>query len=143
MKIGDVAKKAIVDGASDKEALAAVLEAFPDAKTKIASVKWYRSQLRKQGKIAALAPRTPAAPRSGPMSDDLKQKLRDAAAAKKQKIWDERLEAQRKRQREFPSLNMASIYLAAARKWKRLYGFWPSPSDLQQEGSVPYFGATR
>lgn len=48
--IGEVAMDAILSGAEDEEALAAVLKAFPEASTKLASIKWYRSKLRREVK---------------------------------------------------------------------------------------------
>ena len=47
--IGDVAMDAIRSGASNEEALAAVHAKFPDAKTSPASIRWYRSKLRRDG----------------------------------------------------------------------------------------------
>lgn len=47
--VGVVAIKAIRDGKTNEEALAAVKGEFPDAKTKLASVYWYRNKLRSDG----------------------------------------------------------------------------------------------
>ena len=83
--IGQVAMDAILAGASDDEALAAVLEAFPDAATKLNSIKWYRSKLRKDVKEGKREAGKEGAPQrrmgglvreSGPMSDELKLELK-------------------------------------------------------------------
>ncbi len=44
--IGDVAKQLIRDGLGNKEVLDKVKEQFPDAKTTMASINWYRNNLR-------------------------------------------------------------------------------------------------
>ncbi len=45
--IGEAAKRAITEGATNEETLNAVKEKFPQAATSLASVSWYRSKLRK------------------------------------------------------------------------------------------------
>lgn len=47
--IGDLAMDQIRAGRTNEEALAAVREAFPNARTSPASIAWYRSKLRKDG----------------------------------------------------------------------------------------------
>lgn len=47
--IGQVATEAIRAGATNDEALAAVRAKFPEAKTSAASIRWYRSKLRRDG----------------------------------------------------------------------------------------------
>lgn len=49
--IGTVAMEAILNGASNEEALAAVRKEFPDANTTKASINWYRNKLRKDTAI--------------------------------------------------------------------------------------------
>lgn len=44
--VGSVAEAAIKSGKNNEEALEAVKEAFPDAKTSLASINWYRNKLR-------------------------------------------------------------------------------------------------
>src|SRR5271155_155363 len=46
--IGGVARKAILSGATNDEALAAVRKQFAGAATSLASIAWYRSKLRKE-----------------------------------------------------------------------------------------------
>lgn len=46
--ISAVAEKAIIDGASNEDALKAVKKKFPQAATSMASISWYRSKLRKE-----------------------------------------------------------------------------------------------
>lgn len=46
--IGGVAKKAILAGKTNEEALVEVLNAFPTAATSMRSISWYRAELRKE-----------------------------------------------------------------------------------------------
>lgn len=50
--IGTVATEAILNGATNEEALAAVRKEFPDANTTKASINWYRNKLRKDGTVS-------------------------------------------------------------------------------------------
>lgn len=47
--VGAVAVEAIRAGKTNEEALEAVRAEFPDAKTSLASVNWYRNKLRADG----------------------------------------------------------------------------------------------
>lgn len=47
--VGDVAKDLIRGGKTNEEVLAAIKEQFPDAKTSMASINWYRNKLRNDG----------------------------------------------------------------------------------------------
>ncbi len=53
--VGTVAIEAIMDGKTNEEALAACRKAFPDAKTSLASINWYRNKLRVEGKKVSTA----------------------------------------------------------------------------------------
>jgi hypothetical protein len=46
--IGGAAEEAILAGATNQEALEAVLAEFPGASTGLDSIRWYRTQLRKK-----------------------------------------------------------------------------------------------
>ncbi len=48
--VGTVAIEAIMAGKTNEEALAACRKAFPEAKTTLASINWYRNKLRGEGK---------------------------------------------------------------------------------------------
>jgi hypothetical protein len=48
--ISSVACTAVMAGKTNDEVIAAVKAKFPDAKTSLASINWYRNNLRKQGK---------------------------------------------------------------------------------------------
>lgn len=50
--VGTVAMEAILNGATNEEALAAVRKEFPDANTTKASINWYRNKLRKDGTLS-------------------------------------------------------------------------------------------
>ena len=47
--VGDCAKEAIKAGMTNEDALVAVQEEFPEAKTSLASINWYRQKLRSDG----------------------------------------------------------------------------------------------
>ena len=47
--VGTVAVEAIKAGKTNEEALEAVKAEFPDAKTSLASINWYRNKLRSDG----------------------------------------------------------------------------------------------
>lgn len=47
--VGSVAIAAILAGQNNEEALATVKEKFPEAKTSVASINWYRNKLRSDG----------------------------------------------------------------------------------------------
>ena len=47
--IGAVAMEAIRAGKTNEEALEAVKAEFPDAKTSLASINWYRNKMRSDG----------------------------------------------------------------------------------------------
>ena len=47
--VGDVAKDLIRNNKTNEEVLAAIKEQFPDAKTSMASINWYRNKLRGDG----------------------------------------------------------------------------------------------
>lgn len=53
--VGDMAKQLVRDGKTNEEVLAAVKEAFPDAKTSMASINWYRNKLRGDGESVPTA----------------------------------------------------------------------------------------
>ncbi len=53
--VGDVAKELIRAGKTNEEVLAAVKEQFPDAKTSMASINWYRNKLRGDGESVPTA----------------------------------------------------------------------------------------
>lgn len=47
--VGGVAKTLIREGKTNEQVLAAIKEQFPDAKTSMASINWYRNKLRSDG----------------------------------------------------------------------------------------------
>jgi hypothetical protein len=53
--IGTVIKEAIAAGKTNEEALAACQSEFPASKATLASVSWYRNDLRKSGKSVPTA----------------------------------------------------------------------------------------
>lgn len=53
--IGSVAREAILAGATNEAALEAVKKAFPDSNTGMASINWYRNQLRSEGHEVKMA----------------------------------------------------------------------------------------
>lgn len=53
--VGEIAIEAIRAGKTNEEALAVVKAKFPDAKTKLASINWYRNKLRSEGETVPTA----------------------------------------------------------------------------------------
>jgi hypothetical protein len=139
MKIGDVARDALIAGASDEDALAAVMKEFPEAKTKIASVKWYRSQLRREvkegkreaGKEGPSRRRTTNLTRGQGMTPELAAKLRENATKRRDEKHAKQLKEQREREKaRGPMPDRARLILSTARSFKKQHGFWPAPSDI-------------
>lgn len=54
--IGTVAMEAILNGATNEEALAAVRKEFPDGSTTKASINWYRNKLRNSETVSTGGP---------------------------------------------------------------------------------------
>ncbi len=67
--VGTVAIEAIMAGKTNEEALEACRKAFPEAKTSLASINWYRNKLRTEGKKV-------------PTARELKKKAAKKSAAK-------------------------------------------------------------
>ncbi len=139
--IGDVARDALAAGASDEEALAAVLREFPDARTKIASIKWYRSQLRRQAKRGEREVggegesrrRASGGTSSGKrgMTSELAARLRENATRRRDEKHAKHMKDQGDREKaKGPVPDRADMILSAARRYKREHGTWPAPSDL-------------
>jgi hypothetical protein len=63
--VGDAAIDAIRAGKTNEEALDAVKAEFPDAKTSLASINWYRNKLRSDGEKV-------------PTARELRKKAKDA-----------------------------------------------------------------
>jgi hypothetical protein len=79
--VGDLAKQLIRDGKSNEEVLAAIKAQFPEAKTSMASVNWYRNNLRSQGENVPTARALKAAGKAEAKAAKAKAK-EDAKAAK-------------------------------------------------------------
>lgn len=59
--VGDAAIEAIRAGKTNEQALNAVREEFPDAKTSLASINWYRNKLRSDGEKGDNGKKIPSA----------------------------------------------------------------------------------
>ncbi len=68
--VGDLAKDLIRNGKTNEEVLATVKEKFPEAKTSMASINWYRNKLRNDGEKV-------------PTARELKADVKDAEKAEK------------------------------------------------------------
>jgi hypothetical protein len=79
--IGDIAKQLIRDGLGNKEVLEKVKEQFPDAKTSMASINWYRNNLRDNGEDVRTARELAAAGK--PTAADVKAAKEKAKADEK------------------------------------------------------------
>lgn len=49
--VGQTAREAILGGKTNEQALAAVMRKHPDCKSNVGCMRWYRNQLRKDGKL--------------------------------------------------------------------------------------------
>ncbi|URA07033.1 hypothetical protein P9A47_gp65 [Xanthomonas phage Elanor] len=88
--VGDVAKTLIREGKTNEEVLASIKEQFPDAKTSMASINWYRNKLRSDGEDVPTARSLKADAKA-----DTKA-AKDAAKAEKKRLADE-AKAEKKR----------------------------------------------
>ena len=90
--VGDVAREMIMKGATNDEVLAAVQKQFPDGKTGMASINWYRNQLRQEHgddvktsremKASQKPAKEPKAAKAAKGKDAAKGKGKDAAKKK-------------------------------------------------------------
>lgn len=87
--VGDVAKDLIRAGKSNEDVLAAIKEQFPEAKTSMASVNWYRNKLRGDGEDVPTARALKAEASAEEKAAKEKAKA-DAKAAKAQAKADEK-----------------------------------------------------
>ena len=81
--IADTIRSAISAGKTNEEVLAAIKEQFPDAKTSMASINWYRNKLRSDGEDV---------PTARSLKADAKAETKaqkDAAKAEKKRLADE------------------------------------------------------
>lgn len=87
--IGTAAMEAILNSATNEEALAAVRKEFPDANTTKASINWYRNKARKDGKTCTGgAYKGKSVPNAREMSKDAKGAEPAKAADTKPKAAD-------------------------------------------------------
>lgn len=80
--VGDLAKDLIRAGKTNEQVLEAVREKFPDAKTSMASINWYRNKLRGDGETVPTARELKADSKAEAKA--AKQKAKDEAKAAKQ-----------------------------------------------------------
>lgn len=83
--VGTVAMEAIRDGKTNEEALAAVKAEFPDANTSMASINWYRNNLRSGGEDVPTARALGAAQRDAKKAEKKAAKEAEKVAAKAQR----------------------------------------------------------
>ena len=145
--IGSVACAAILKGVSDEDALAAVKKAFPKASTKLASMKVYRSNLRKEvkeGKREAGKEGPPERQIGGlvrepqKMTQEAKDACKETRDTNRDNDWADRMAAQEERLKKMHPDPRRSHkhWLGAARKYKKLHGCWPSPSMLTEANLI-------
>jgi len=91
--VGDVAKDLIRGGKTNEEVLAAIKEQFPDAKTSMASINWYRNKLRTDGEDVPTA-------RSLKADAKAEQKAAKEAAKAEQKAAKEAAKAEQKAKKD-------------------------------------------
>lgn len=91
--VGDVAKDLIRSGKTNEEVLAAIKEQFPEAKTSMASINWYRNKLRSDGENVPTARELKAGARA-------EQEAAKEAAKAEQKAAKEAAKAEQKAAKE-------------------------------------------
>jgi len=79
--VGDLAKQLLREGKTNKEVLEAIKLQFPDAKTSMSSVNWYRNNLRSMGEDVKTAREIAAAGK--PTAEEKKAAKEKAKAEKK------------------------------------------------------------
>lgn len=109
--VGDVAKELIRAGKTNEEVLAAVKEQFPEAKTSMASINWYRNKLRGDGENVPTARELKADATAEQKAEKERQKA-EAKAAKEA----ERAEAKAKKDAEKQAAKEAKAAEKAAAK---------------------------
>lgn len=126
-KIGEIAIEAILSGQSDEEALTTVLEELPQAKTTLASIKVYRSNLRREVKEGKREPGLEGAPERqrgglrkerGPMTPELAAHLKQVAQDNAAELHRKHLEQQAERLKKLgnPSAYRARLLRAYVAK---------------------------
>jgi peptidoglycan hydrolase CwlO-like protein len=103
--VGDVAKQLIRDGLGNKEVLEKVREQFPDAKTSMSSINWYRNHLRGLGEDVKTARELSAA---GKPTAEQKAAEKAAKAEAKAKEKAEKKEADKKAKAEAKAAEKAA-----------------------------------
>lgn len=113
--VGDVAKELIRAGKTNEEVLAAVKEQFPEAKTSMASINWYRNKLRGDGENVPTARELKADAKADAKAEQKAEKERQKAEAKAAKEA-ERAEAKAKKDAEKQAAKEAKAAEKAAAK---------------------------
>jgi membrane protein involved in colicin uptake len=83
--VGDLAKELIRDGKTNEQVLEAVKAKFPEAKTSMASINWYRNKLRTDGEQVPTARELKADGKAEAKAAKDAEKLAKAEAAKQAK----------------------------------------------------------
>ena len=112
--VGDVAKDLIRGGKTNEEVLAAIKEQFPDAKTSMASINWYRNKLRGDGENVPTARELKADAKA-----EQKAAKEAAKAEAKAKKDAEKAEAKAKKDAEKQAAKEAKAAEKAAAKAKK------------------------
>ena len=112
--VGDVAKDLIRNNKTNEEVLAAIKEQFPDAKTSMASINWYRNKLRGDGENVPTARELKADAKA-----EQKAAKEAAKAEAKAKKDAEKAEAKAKKDAEKQAAKEAKAAEKAAAKAKK------------------------
>jgi hypothetical protein len=114
--VGDLAKQLIRDGKGNKEVLEAVKAAFPEAKTSMSSINWYRNHLRGLGESVKTAREISAAGK--PTAEDKKAAKEKAKAEAKAKKDADKAEAKAKKDADKKAAKEAKAKADAEAKQK-------------------------
>ena len=116
--VGDVAKDLIRGGKTNEEVLAAIKEQFPDAKTSMASINWYRNKLRGDGENVPTARELKADAKAEAKAEAKAAKEAEKAEAKAKKEA-EKAEAKAKKDAEKQAAKEAKAAEKAEAKAKK------------------------
>ena len=116
--VGDVAKDLIRGGKTNEEVLAAIKEQFPEAKTSMASINWYRNKLRGDGENVPTARELKADAKAEAKAEAKAAKEAEKAEAKAKKEA-EKAEAKAKKDAEKQAAKEAKAAEKAEAKAKK------------------------
>jgi hypothetical protein len=116
--VGDVAKQLIRDGLGNKEVLEAIKAQFPEAKTSMSSINWYRNNLRQLGEDVKTAREISAAgkPDKAALKAEKEAAKAEAKAAKEKEKADKKAAKEAEKAEKKAAADKAKADAKAAKK---------------------------